>query len=148
VPTPTVCHLSVDVALVGGGAIIREMHDTTGTRRPRMLPIIGAMVGLSVLVGACAAGSPPEVANGDPVLQEGRTLYQTQCMSCHGTSGGGGRGPKLAGGTLLADFPSQAEQVALVAGGRNAMPAFGGRLDASQIEAVVRYTREVLAVQP
>ena len=37
-----------------------------------------------------------------------------------------------------------AEQVVLVSDGRGSMPGFGSRYAADELEAVVRYTREVL----
>jgi mono/diheme cytochrome c family protein len=36
------------------------------------------------------------------------------------------------------------DQVLVVAGGRGSMPGFGGRYSLAELEAVVRYTREVL----
>jgi len=41
-------------------------------------------------------------------------------------------------------FPAFADQVGLVADGRGSMPGFSGRYDPDDLEAVVRYTREVL----
>jgi mono/diheme cytochrome c family protein len=37
-----------------------------------------------------------------------------------------------------------ADQVTVVTDGRGSMPGFGGRYDPEELEAVVRYTREVL----
>ncbi len=100
---------------------------------------------LATFAAGCAAADTPEVANGDPVLEQGRDLYIRQCSSCHGSDGGGGRGTKLNEGVVLAAYPDIADQIALVSEGKNAMPAFGGRLDDAELDAVVRYTREVLA---
>ncbi len=93
----------------------------------------------------CASASTPEVADGDPTLQSGRDVYIRQCASCHGGDGGGGRGTKLSDGVVTAAYPDIEDQITVVAEGRNAMPAFGGRLTPEEIEAVVRFTREVLA---
>jgi len=41
-------------------------------------------------------------------------------------------------------FPVLADQVKVVADGRSLMPGFGGRYSPEELEAVVRYTREVL----
>ena len=41
-------------------------------------------------------------------------------------------------------YPDAADQVAVVRDGRRSMPSFGGTLSEAEIEAVVRYTREVL----
>jgi hypothetical protein len=36
----------------------------------------------------------------------GESLYEASCASCHGSAGQGGTGPTLAGGSVLATFPS------------------------------------------
>ncbi|MEZ5377832.1 MAG: cytochrome c [Acidimicrobiales bacterium] len=117
-----------------------EMAVLTG--RVRSL-VVG--VTATLLIAGCAAATTPEVTNGDPVLEQGRELYIRQCSSCHGSDGGGGRGTKLNDGAVLAAYPDIADQLVVVSEGRNAMPAFGGRFDDAELDAVVRYTREVLA---
>lgn len=104
--------------------------------------VVFAVAGGSVL-GACA-GSPPEVTSEDPVLVEGRDIYARNCASCHGTAGDGGVGGQLSGGEAAAKYPDIEDQIELVANGRDNMPAYAGRLSAEELEAVVRYTREVL----
>ena len=59
-------------------------------------------------------------------------------MSCHGSTGGGGRGTKLNDGRVIESFDDPADQVALVTVGRGAMPGFEGRLSGEEIDAVVR----------
>ncbi len=114
----------------------------------RILPV-GATLVFALALGACSPGAPevPLGADGrpDPVLAQGRDLYQGNCVQCHGGSGGGGRGPQLNGGAVVADYPDIADQIDLVTNGKGGMPAYGGRLEPAEIEAVVRYTREVLA---
>ncbi|HEV8297845.1 MAG TPA: cytochrome c [Acidimicrobiales bacterium] len=114
--------------------------------RPR-----AAIIGLAVLVSsvvACAASGDSPAPSGDqatdPVLTLGRAVYQDHCARCHGKSGGGGAGPKLANGTVARDFPNPDDQAALIRTGRGAMPSWGGTLSDDEITAVVRYTREVL----
>lgn len=106
-----------------------------------------AVVGL--LAGACSDADSPgvpgeEAGTADPVLVTGRDVYQRSCASCHGASGGGGAGPALDGGRMVEAYPDLADQVDVIANGRGAMPAFGERLSAEEVEAVARYTREVL----
>lgn len=101
-----------------------------------------------VLLGAACATEAPAVpldADGQPdaVLQLGRDVYGSRCSNCHGSSGGGGTGPRLAG-TVEETFPDPGDQEAVVRDGRRNMPSFGGTLSDAEIEAVVRYTREVL----
>jgi len=117
-------------------------------RTPTLRRVVLAMsISVALTVGGCA-GSAPEVPNGpdgnpDPVLLVGRDVFGSRCSSCHGSSGGGGTGSRLAG-TVVETYPDIAAQVAVVSDGRNNMPSFGGTLSAAEIEAVVRYTREVL----
>lgn len=92
---------------------------------------------------ACV-GDVPEVSSNDAVLVLGRDVYSRNCVSCHGASGQGGTGTKLSEGAVTAKYPDTAEQLAIVANGRNQMPAFAGKLSDDEIEAVVRFTREGL----
>ncbi|MCY4422974.1 MAG: cytochrome c [Acidimicrobiaceae bacterium] len=117
-------------------------------RLPRLLLLIAAVVSIGA-VGACATDDVPEVpvaADGsvDPVLVDGRRIYIDRCANCHGNDGGGGRGTKLSDGLMTRRYPDIDEQARIVADGVRAMPAFDEVLDAAQILAVVRYTREVL----
>lgn len=108
--------------------------------------------GVVVLAASgCGGTAPPEIPAGadgtaDVVLVRGREVYDARCKSCHGVSGGGGTGTSLR--DVAERYPDVADQVAVVAEGRNAMPAFGETLSAADLEAVVRYTREVLSGGP
>ncbi len=102
-----------------------------------------------LLLGSCA-GESPEVPLGpdgqpDAELSLGRDVYSRRCANCHGAGGGGGTGPKLSDGQVIADYPDPADQRLIIAQGRNAMPAFSGSLSSDELDAVVRYTREVLS---
>lgn len=103
---------------------------------------LAAALGLAALVG-CSSDSPSTPS--DPVLAQGQDVYNRQCAQCHGTSGGGGVGPALAG-VLEERYPDIADQMAIIAEGRPGtnMPAFKDRLSAEEIEAVARYERESL----
>lgn len=101
----------------------------------------------------------------DPVLIAGQEIFQTQCAGCHGVQGQGGAGRPLAGEALLT-FPDIADHIAWVVNGSpakgtpygdparpggqhisqdgfGAMPSFA-KLSEDEINAVVRYEREVL----
>ena len=91
------------------------------------------------------SGSPIVVASDDPALQEGAQIFASRCAGCHGPEGQGYAGrPALNDGRVVAAFSDIDAQIAVVSNGRGSMPAFGGALDVAQLEAVVRFTREVL----
>ncbi|MDG2027858.1 MAG: cytochrome c [Acidimicrobiales bacterium] len=114
---------------------------------PPLLRRLTPLVLVLVLSAACSS-DPPEVPLGpggepDPVLALGRDVYGARCVNCHGSTGGGGTGPRLAG-TVVEGYPDVADQIAVVGDGVRNMPSFTGTLTPEAIEAVVRYTREVL----
>ncbi len=101
------------------------------------------------LMGACSADDVPEIPIGsdgfpDPQLVTGRQVYIARCANCHGNDGGGGRGTKLSEGRMVAQYPDFDDQVRVVAEGVRSMPGFAEVLEPNEIDAVVRYTREVL----
>lgn len=77
----------------------------------------------------------------DAELRTGADVYRARCSSCHGAGGGGGLGPSLA---RIEDRLDDAEQRSVVEVGRRTMPAFSNVLSPADIDAVVRYTREIL----
>ena len=92
--------------------------------------------------GSVRSPEPTGAAAHDPVLSRGRTIYQTRCAQCHGASGGGDIGPGFTDGKLLQHYPTVAAQISFVHERR-----MGGVLPGSDLLAVVRYEREVLAVR-
>src|SRR4051812_11994432 len=73
----------------------------------------------------------------------GAEIYVTHCAGCHGSDGGGGTGPRLAG-KVSDDFPDVDDQVAFVKKGKDGMPSFRTSLSAADLRAVVEYTRSGL----
>jgi mono/diheme cytochrome c family protein len=71
-------------------------------------------------------------------------IYQQQCRGCHGEQGQGGRG-----GIALAAAKSRpnADLKGVIQNGRNRMPAFGSRMTATQIDAVVVYVKQLAPAQ-
>ncbi len=110
--------------------------------------VVVVAVALAVLAGSSCtqAGEAPMPVGeraGDPQLIEGRGIYILSCQRCHGPAGKGGAGSALAG-KVTAKYPDPQDQADVVANGKGGMPAFRNVLDDAEIEAVVRYTREVL----
>ena len=93
-----------------------------------------------LLMSACASepGLPPDAA---PELLLGQEIYRARCQSCHGPSGGGGIGPSIREIETRLD---NTEQRTIIVQGRNNMPRFESVLSDEEIDAVVRYVREVL----
>ncbi|MGH1490927.1 MAG: c-type cytochrome [Acidimicrobiales bacterium] len=101
------------------------------------------MVAGSCALAACVA-EPPEVTLDDDELVEGREIYARNCASCHGSAGDGGVGRKLSGGAVVEAYPNIKDQIDIIANGKGAMQPYAGRLTGQQMQAVARYTREVL----
>lgn len=111
-----------------------------------LVPPLTALLVLAVGTAACSLGATPAAPATDEELVQGREIYIVHCASCHGTAGQGGRGAKLDDGWVLDRFPDPAAEVAVIANGVGEMPAFADELTDAQVDAVVRFTREVLAV--
>jgi mono/diheme cytochrome c family protein len=107
----------------------------------QILALLAAVVFVVALFANEPDSSADTPAAGPP---DGAAVFASNCAGCHGPSGGGGVGPALAGGAVVDAFPDEADQIAVVTDGRGGMPAFGGRLSADEIEAVVAYTRNDL----
>ncbi|HEX3623297.1 MAG TPA: cytochrome c [Acidimicrobiales bacterium] len=110
------------------------------------------------------AFAKPKAAAGP--LTGAQIYVKAGCSGCHGPTGGGGVGPKLAGGEAKLTFPNEADHIAWVEtgsapskgmlygdparpGGQHGpasggMPAFKGQLTPEEIQAVVTYEREKL----
>ena len=105
-------------------------------------------VGTVALVGiGCAVGANqcPFVKHKPLTTTDGRTLYQTTCIGCHGASGEGGRAdaPPLRSGDAATLTLAQIESK--IANGKPFfMPAYskkkpGGTFTDAQIHAVAEY---------
>jgi mono/diheme cytochrome c family protein len=98
------------------------------------------LIGSFVLAVYLASGS-----NSDSQAFDAALTFRQRCSGCHGLTGDGGTGPKLSGGAVTRKYPNIEDQIAVVANGRDGMPAFKGKgLNAAQIRAVVEYTRTQL----
>ncbi|MFN0089941.1 MAG: c-type cytochrome [Acidimicrobiales bacterium] len=100
-------------------------------RRLLLVPVVAA-----ALAGAVGCGGDSSSAAGD-----GQKLYLSKCAVCHGRTGGGGTGPAFDGGRLVEKYPDIADQIAVIANGRKAMPAFKSQLSPEEIRAIAEYER-------
>jgi cytochrome c oxidase subunit 2 len=69
----------------------------------------------------------------------GRETFAGTCVKCHGLSGQGYIGPKIAGSALLAQRSALED---LLRNGRNRMPAVGKEWGAEQMDSTIAYLRE------
>ena len=99
---------------------------------------------VAFISAGCINTSPIAAPSDDPELVEGQQVYASQCASCHGVQGEGGRGNQLSEGRVLTAYPNASDQLELVVNGSGQMPAYGKRLSEEQLAAVTRYTREVI----
>jgi len=105
-------------------------------------PIRSAVMNAALPLLAMAGTIPISIAHGAESATgqpAGAQVYQqNSCFVCHGTLGGGGLGPRLAGNPLLTIGQFVVAQILL---GRGEMPPFGGKLSDQQIAAVAQYIR-------
>ena len=107
----------------------------------QLVKVVQALAVLAALVFVIMLfANEPDATQGGATASVGQQLFTTNCAGCHGASGGGGLGPKLAG-VVTKDFPDIEDQIAFVSAGKGAMPSFGGDLSDEQLRAVVEYTR-------
>jgi mono/diheme cytochrome c family protein len=101
-----------------------------------------AVLGAALFVVMLFANEPSDTSSGGTATSDpGAEIYAASCAGCHGADGGGGTGPQLSDGSVVAAFPDAADEVTFVTDGDGSMPAFGSRLSPEQIQQVVDYTR-------
>ena len=73
------------------------------------------------------------------------TLFQSNCLMCHGADG---KGTPTGKALKVVDFQdpavmkmSDADLATVISKGKNSMPAFGTRLTSPEIESLVSYIR-------
>ncbi|MFN8050191.1 MAG: hypothetical protein U0Q22_02015 [Acidimicrobiales bacterium] len=126
---------------------------------------VGALIALPIWAVVYATTNDPQSPKTAGPITTGATVYTT-CAACHGSTGGGGVGPKLAGGDVLKTFPDPAQQLRWVmlgtagfksegtatygatnkpVGGVGNMPAQIEGLTSDELLSVVRHERETLS---
>jgi len=69
----------------------------------------------------------------------GDEMWEATCAKCHGPTGEGGYGPKIAGTALVSD-PQAVEQV--IRNGFGTMPPVGRDWDDNEMTAITAYLKE------
>jgi mono/diheme cytochrome c family protein len=87
---------------------------------------------------ALASESPQKHAER---IAQGKEIYTTTCVVCHGATGQGGS----HGGAKLTRALTRESISTVVAHGRNDMPAFGSALSADQVQGISDYVLELVA---
>ena len=94
--------------------------------------VVGA-VAVSLMIGLPAAAGP------------GADVYKAKCVMCHAPDGSGTTMGKKVGARPLgsAEVQKQSDAVlaAVIAKGKGKMPAYGSKLSAAEIQAVVGHIR-------
>ena len=77
----------------------------------------------------------------DHLMDQGKALYDSACLACHGAQGQGGIGNAIAGSAVV--MGDLSNHMAVVAKGVSgtAMQAFGGQLNDVEMAAVLTYQR-------
>ncbi len=91
---------------------------------------------VALLLAPGAHGAPPEEP---PAAAEGASLYQQNCAQCHGPDRLGAMGPALLPENLVRLPRKRAAGVIREGRPATQMPAFGDRLSATEIDALVQY---------
>ena len=77
----------------------------------------------------------------DDLMDQGKAVYDSACLACHGAQGQGGIGNAIAGSAVvMGDLPNHMAVVAKGVSG-TAMQAFGGQLNDVEMAAVLTYQR-------
>lgn len=100
-------------------------------------------LGAAVLLDAAEARARGEEPSGSQAeLALGQQVFAANCALCHGATGGGGVGVRLAGTPRAANVANVSDAVRF---GRGMMPAFQATLTPPQLDGVVAYVTQVLA---
>jgi mono/diheme cytochrome c family protein len=117
----------------------------------RTLAAVAFAIVLTVAVAACGGSSgggstdttpaaTTPAATGTEALAaiDGAAIFADNCAGCHGQDGSGGKGPDIRG------EDNRDKVVERVTNGGDAMPAFGGQLSTTEIDAVAAHVVESL----
>ena len=125
-----------------------EMHldgnDVDGSRVQEFMFVRSLAKTFAVLI---LMGTTGHFGFAQPANDSGATLYKTNCVTCHGADG---RGTPTGKSLQVADFhspkvqqQSDAQLAQAISEGRGNMPPFGDRMNMHQIDALVKYIRNL-----
>jgi cytochrome c oxidase subunit 2 len=77
----------------------------------------------------------------DELMERGKSVYQRNCLACHGASGEGGVGPAIAGSAIATGVLGGHLNVGVNGVPGTAMQAFGGIINDVEMAAVITYQR-------
>ena len=77
----------------------------------------------------------------DELMERGKTVYDRNCLACHGANGEGGVGTAIAGSAIVAGDVGGHLEVGVNGVPGTAMQAFGGQLNDVDMAAVITYQR-------
>lgn len=109
-------------------------------RRLVSLVEIVAVVAALAFVLLLFVNEPDDGGGGGTAQSPGAEIYSSSCATCHGATGQGSVGPRLAD-VVVGRYPDVADEIEVVTNGRLGMPAFSGQLSPEEIREVVEYTR-------
>jgi mono/diheme cytochrome c family protein len=122
---------------------VRREAGREATRRIRGAGTVFGVVTLAGMLLVACGGSDGGSDGAFVPPKTGPAIYKTYCATCHGKQGEGFVGPSLV--DIADKYPDIADEISVVANGKNQMPAWSGRLTPKQIETVVDYTRTEFA---
>lgn len=77
----------------------------------------------------------------DELMERGETVYQRNCLACHGAKGEGGVGPAIADSAIATGELGEHLNVGVNGVAGSAMQAFGGIINDVEMAAVITYQR-------
>jgi cytochrome c oxidase subunit 2 len=77
----------------------------------------------------------------DQLMERGKTVYDANCLACHGANGEGGLGKAIAGSPVATGDLGHHLDIGINGVPGTAMQAFGGQLNDVDMAAVITYQR-------
>jgi cytochrome c oxidase cbb3-type subunit 3 len=112
----------------------------------RPAPVLFFALALSVLLLAFVSATPaqptPVPPQNTPALEQGRKLFETHCVLCHGPHGEGGKGPTLAQ-PILPRASDDASLIRIITDGIGGTEMPGAHLQQDEVKLVAAFVRSL-----